>query len=141
MQTNDQGPNPYVVDIEDLTTSNTNFRTAAWTGTYLQMTLMSIPVGGQIGLEVHEDTDQFLRLEQGKAKVVMGPSEDLQDQEWEAEDDWAIFVPAGTWHNIINVGDEELKIYSIYAPPHHAHGTVHETYEAAMEAEAAEYAG
>ncbi len=138
MDTNDYGPEPYVVNIEDLTKANTNFRTAGWTGTYLQLTTMSIVVGGEVGLEVHKDTDQFLRIEQGKAKIVMGSSEDLQDKEWLAEDDFAIFVPAGTWHNIINIGDEPLKIYSIYAPPHHAHGTIHETYEIALEAEEAE---
>lgn len=135
----DNGPNPYVVDIEDLTLSNENFRTASWTGTYLQMTLMTIPVGGEVGLEVHEDTDQFLRLEQGKAKVLMGATKDNLDQEWSAEDDWAIFVPAGTWHNIVNDGDEPLKLYSIYAPVHHPHGTVHATYEDAMAAEEAEH--
>ena len=136
---NDNGPNPYVVNIEELTLANTNFRTAAWTGTYLQMTLMEIAVGGQVGLEVHNDTDQFLRLEQGSAKVVMGPTQDNLDKEWSAEGDWAIFVPAGTWHNIINVGTEPLKIYSIYAPVHHPHGTVHETYEDAVAAEEAEH--
>lgn len=138
MNIQDVGPNPYVVDIEELTLANENFRTATWTGTYFQMTLMSIEVGGQVGLEVHEDTDQFLRLEQGKAKVMMGPSEDNLDKEWSAEGDWAIFVPAGTWHNIVNVGDEPIKLYSIYAPPHHAHSTVHKTYEDAEAAEAAE---
>ena len=138
MAIQDLGPNPYVVDIEKLTLENENFRTAAWTGTYFQMTLMTIVVGGQVGLEVHEDTDQFLRLEQGKAKVVMGPSADNLDKEWSAEDDWAIFVPAGTWHNIINDGDEPLKLYSIYAPVHHPHGTVQATYEDAQAAEAAE---
>lgn len=136
----DQGPNPYVVDIEELTKQNNNFRTAQWTGSHLQLTTMSIEVGGEVGLEVHEDTDQFLRIEAGKAKIVMGPSEEVQDKEWEAEDDWAIFVPAGTWHNIINIGDEPLKLYSIYAPSHHEHGTVHVTYAEAMEAEAAEHA-
>lgn len=136
----DNGPNPYVIDIEDLTLANEDFRRAAWTGKYFQMTLMTIPVGGQVGLEVHPDTDQFLRLEQGKAKVMMGPSEDNLDQEWQAEDDWAIFVPAGTWHNILNDGDEPLKLYSIYAPPHHPHSTIHKTYEEAMEAEEAEHA-
>lgn len=139
MDITDQGPNPYVVNIEDLTKANENFRTTVWTGTYFQMTLMSIEVGGQVGLEVHPETDQFLRLEAGKAKVVMGPSEDNLDKEWEAEDDWAIFVPAGTWHNILNVGDEPLKMYSIYAPAHHPFGTVHKTYEDAQAAEAAEH--
>jgi mannose-6-phosphate isomerase-like protein (cupin superfamily) len=137
MEIQDTGPNPYVVDIEKLTRENENFRTAAWTGTYFQMTLMTIEVGGQVGLEVHEDTDQFLRLEQGKAKVMMGLSADTLDKEWSAEEDWAIFVPAGTWHNITNVGDQPLKLYSIYAPVHHSHGTVHKTYDDAQAAEAA----
>lgn len=135
----DVGPAPYVIDIEELTKANENFRTAQWTGTYLQMTTMSIEVSGEVGLEVHEDTDQFLRIEAGKAKVVMGPAEDNLTQEWEAEDDFAIFVPSGTWHNIINVGDEPLKLYSIYAPPHHEHGTIHKTFEEAEAAEAAEH--
>ena len=138
MDTQDVGLKPYVVDIEKLTLDNTNFRTAAWTGTYLQMTLMTIEVGGQVGLEVHEDTDQFLRLEQGSAKVVMGSTADNLDQEWSSEDDWAIFIPAGMWHNILNVGDEPLKMYSIYAPVHHPHSTVHKTYEDALAAEEAE---
>lgn len=135
----DVGPAPHVVDIEELTKANENFRTAQWTGAFLQMTTMSIEVGGEVGLEVHNDTDQFLRIEAGKAKVVMGPTEDNLTQEWEAEDDFAIFVPSGTWHNIINVGDEPLKLYSIYAPPHHEHGTIHKTFEEAEAAEAAEH--
>lgn len=138
MDTKDFGPNPYVANIEELTLENENFRTAGWTGSHLQMTLMTIPVGGEVGLEVHEDTDQFLRLEQGKAKVIMGSSKDNLDKTWSAEDDWAIFVPAGTWHNIINDGEEPLKLYSIYAPSHHPHGTVHPTYDDAQAAEAAE---
>lgn len=135
----DLGPNPYVVDIEELTKANTNFRTAQWTGSNLQLTTMSIEVGGEVGLEVHNGFDQFLRIEAGQAKVLMGPAEDNLDQEWEAEDDFAIFVPSGTWHNILNTGDEPLKLYSIYAPPHHPHGTVHATFEEAEEAEAAEH--
>lgn len=134
--TTDMGPKPWVVNIEELTTSNDKFRVAKWTGTYFQMTVMSIPVGGEVGLEVHNDIDQFLRVEQGKAKVLMGPAEDDLSFEESAEDDFAIFVPAGTWHNIVNDGDEELKVYSIYAKPEHPHSTVHETYEEAMEAEA-----
>lgn len=140
MDITDNGPKPYVVDIEKLTKANENFRTAAWTGTYFQMTLMTIPVGGDVGLEVHPDTDQFLRLEQGKAKVMMGATKDSLDQEWDAEDDFAIFVPAGTWHNIVNAGDEPLKLYSIYAPVHHPFATVHETQADSEAAEAAEHA-
>ncbi len=131
---NDHGPNPYVVNIEELTLQNKTFRTAAWTGSQLQMTLMAIQPGEDIGLEVHDDHDQFLRIEQGTARVEMGPTEtDLTAQN--AEDDFAIFVPAGTWHNIINTGDDVLKLYSIYAPAEHAHGTVHETKAIAEAAE------
>lgn len=132
---NDHGPNPYVVDIEELTLENENFRTAAWTGKYMQMTLMTIQPGDDIGLEVHEDHDQFLRIEQGLATVLMGDSEESLDS-WGAGDDFAIFVPAGKWHNIVNTGDEPLKLYSIYSPPEHAHGTVHVT---KADAEAAEH--
>ncbi len=125
--THDYGNEPYVVNIEDLTLDNENFRTAGWTGEHLQMTLMSIPVGGEVGTEVHGDTDQFLRLEQGAAKVVMGDAKGEWTFEEEVEDDYVIFIPAGKWHNIINTGDEDLKMYSIYAPSHHPHGTVHVT--------------
>lgn len=131
----DTGPNPYVVNIEELTLQNENFRTAAWTGSNLQMTLMTIQPGDDIGLEVHDDHDQFLRIEQGIATVHMGPTE-TELETWNAEDDFAIFVPAGVWHNVVNTGTEALKLYSIYSPPEHAHGTVHIT---KAEAEAAEH--
>lgn len=135
----DLGPAPFVVDIEDLTLANENFRKAVWTGRHFQLTLMTIPVGGDVGLEVHPETDQFLRLEQGEATVLMGPAKDKLTQEWQAGDDWAIVVPAGTWHNIVNVGQTPLKLYSIYAPPHHAHGTVHRTQADATAEEEAEH--
>ena len=136
---NDNGRQPYVVDIEDITVANDNFRLAAWTGQFLQMTLMNIEVGSEVGLEVHDDTDQFLRIEQGEAKMVMCDSPDNLTFEATAEDDFAIFVPSGYWHNIINIGDEPLKMYSIYAPSHHPAGTVHRTKEEADAAEAAEH--
>lgn len=137
--TEDHGKKPYVVDVEDLTIENDDFRRAAWTGEHLQMTLMSIEVGSEIGAEVHDDTDQFLRVEQGQAKVVMGDSESDMSFEAPAEDDFAIFIPAGKWHNVINVGDIPLKMYSIYAPSHHAFGTVHKDKAEADAAEAAEH--
>lgn len=123
----DHGPNPYVVNIEDATLANENFRTALWTGEKIQLTLMSIPAGGDVGLEVHNDTDQFLRLEQGRGRVQMGPSKDEFTFDEEVSDDWIILVPKGMWHNVTNIGDEPMKIYSLYAPPHHVHGAVHET--------------
>lgn len=131
----DQGPAPIVVDIEALTVDNTNFRTTLWTGKNSQITLMSIDVGSEIGREIHEEHDQFLRIEQGKASVYM-ETEDEQVQVWQAKDGDAIVIPAGTWHNLVNGGDVPLRLYSIYAPSQHPHGTVHATKEDADKAEA-----
>ncbi|MDO5511123.1 cupin domain-containing protein [Corynebacterium sp.] len=123
----DHGPNPYVLDIEDVTKENEAFRDTLWTGRYLQMTVMAIPAGGEIGAEVHDDHDQFLRLEAGKGRIMIGDSEDNLDIDQEVEDDFAIFVPAGKWHNFVNEGSETVKLYSIYAAPDHVPGTYHET--------------
>lgn len=133
---NDYGKQPFVFNIEQATLDNENFRVAKWTGSNLQMTLMTIQAGDDIGLEVHEDHDQFLRIEQGMGKVEMGPAQSQLDFQETASDDFAIFVPAGTWHNVTNVGEEPLKLYSIYAPSEHPHGTVHIT---KADAEAAEH--
>ena len=122
----DTGPNPLVLNIEHATVTNETFRTALWTGKNMQMTVMSIEPGDDIGMEVHEDHDQFLRIESGNGTVYMGDSEDSLET-WQAADDDAIFVPAGKWHNVVNTGEEALKLYSIYAPAEHEHGTVHET--------------
>lgn len=123
----DHGPKPYVLDIEAATLANPNFRSTLWTGEHLQLTVMSIPVGGDIGLEVHPENDQFLRLEQGRGLVEMGPAEhDLSFRE-EVGADWVVLVPAGTWHNITNIGDEPMQLYALYGPPDHVHGTVHPT--------------
>lgn len=123
----DSGPNPYVTDIEQATLNNDRYRSTLWTGNNLQMTVMSIPAGSDIGLEVHSDGDQFLRVEAGRARVQMGPSADQLDFDREVGDDWAILVPAGSWHNVTNIGDGPLKLYALYAPPEHASGTVHDT--------------
>ncbi len=131
----DYGPNPYVVNITEATKQNNTFRTALWTGEYLQLTLMSIPAGGDIGLEIHPDDDQFLRIEEGQGIIKMGKNREQPDFQRSVSDDYAIFVPAGTWHNLINTGTGPLKLYSIYAPPHHPWGTVHQT---KADAEAAE---
>jgi MFS family permease len=131
----DMGRKPYVVDIKAKTIKNANFRTAIWTGRQLQVTVMSIPVGQEIGLEVHKNIDQFLRIEQGKACVQMGVREDDLTFDQKAKENSAIFVPAGTFHNIINTGKTPLKIYSIYAPAEHTYGTVHKTASDADRAE------
>lgn len=131
----DYGSEPLVLNIEDYTSENTNFRTTLWTGKNLQVTLMSIPVSGEVGLELHLDIDQFLRVEEGKALVKMGNAKDSLSFEQEAGEDFAILVPAGKWHNIVNIGNKPLKLYSIYAPIEHPKGTVHKTYEEAIVAE------
>lgn len=123
----DYGPDPFVTNIDKATRQNRNFRTALWTGRHLQLTLMSIPTGGEIGLEIHPETDQFIRIESGNGMVMMGPAKNRLNFQRPVSDGYAVFVPAGTWHNIVNTGNRPLKIYTIYAPPHHPHGTVHAT--------------
>ncbi|NLN47865.1 MAG: cupin domain-containing protein [Clostridiales bacterium] len=131
----DFGPNPFVINIEEATKNNDYFRVALWTGEHLQLTLMSIDVGDDIGLEMHPDVDQFLRIEEGEGLVQMGNSENNLNFQRKVFDDYVILVPAGKWHNLTNVGDKPIKLYSIYAPPEHPHGTVHKTKEEAEEAE------
>lgn len=125
----DYGPNPYVINVEDAAMKNTNFRTALWTGCHLQMTLMSIPVCSDIGLEVHEDTDQVIRVEEGMGCVNMGCNRNRLGYEQSLRMGDVVFVPAGTWHNIINTGNCPLKLSTVYAPPHHPAGTMHRTKE------------
>lgn len=117
----------WVGDIEAETLDNTNFRTTLFTHTHTQLTVMSIPVGGEIGWESHGHLDQFLRIEQGTGRVDLGPDGDTVSEQHEVGDDWAVIVPAGTWHNVTNIGDVDLKVYSLYSPPEHPAGTVHVT--------------
>lgn len=118
----DKGKQPYVVDLESLTQENDNFRTTKWTGTHLQMTLMSIE--DEIGVEVHETGDQFIRVEEGEGMIEMGTEEGVMTFQKKVKDDFAIFIPEGYYHNIINTGDTPLKIYAIYGPPEHSKGKV-----------------
>ncbi|SFP74429.1 cupin domain-containing protein [Caldicoprobacter faecalis] len=129
----DYGPEPFVVNIEQATLQNDNFRIALWTGEHLQLTLMSIDVGEDIGLEMHPDVDQFIRIEQGQGLVMMGDDKDNLYYRRRVYEDYAILIPAGKWHNLINTGRVPLKLYSIYAPPEHPRGTVHETKEDAQQ--------
>jgi mannose-6-phosphate isomerase-like protein (cupin superfamily) len=130
----DYGGKPFVVNIEQAAKRNPNYRTALWTGKHLQVTLMSIDVSGDIGLEVHPDVDQFIRIEQGQGLVQMGGRKDRLEFERNVSEDDAIMIPAGTWHNVINTGHVPLKLYSIYAPPEHPFGTIHRTKAEAMAA-------
>ncbi len=123
----DHGPEPFVIDIEEATKQNNNFRTALWTGNHLQLTLMSIDGNDSIGLEMHPDVDQFIRIEEGEGVTMMGDSRDNLSFQRRVSDDDVILVPAGKWHNVVNTGARPLKLYSIYAPPEHPRGTVHVT--------------
>jgi mannose-6-phosphate isomerase-like protein (cupin superfamily) len=126
----------WIGDVEQATLDNTTFRTVVFTGAHTQLTVMSIEQGDDIGREVHPDHDQFIRIEQGTARVELSTGEDSVDETHDVEADWAVIVPAGVWHNVVNTGDGELKVYSLYSPPEHPDGTVHKTKADAVAAEA-----
>ena len=112
----------YITDIERRTLDNTNFREVLFTSRALQLVVMALEPGEEIGLETHDDVDQFIRVEAGQGKAI------LNGREHALEDGTAVVIPAGTAHNVVNVSaTETLKLYSIYTPPEHADGTVHRT--------------
>ena len=125
----------WVDDIEKVTLDNDAFRTVVFTGEHLQLTVMRLGPGEDIGLEAHPHLDQFIRIEAGEAEVRLGTGPDAMTETHTVGGDWAAIIPAGTWHNVVNTGDTEVKLYSIYAPPEHPDGTVHRT---KAEADAAE---
>jgi mannose-6-phosphate isomerase-like protein (cupin superfamily) len=127
----DIGPQPQSFNIEIATKENTNYRSVAWSGRYLQVTLMSIPAGGEIGLEAHPKTDQFLRLDAGSGRVQMGTAKDKLTFQKDVSNGWCVLVPAGTWHNITNTGETPMQVYTVYAPVHHALDKVQATATAA----------
>ena len=117
----------FVDDIEDLTEENTDFRRVLYTGQKVQLVLMALRPGEEIGEEVHTDTDQFFRVEKGKGEVW------IDGVKTKIKSDAAIVVPAGARHNVKNTGEKPLKLYTLYAPPHHADGTVHATTAEALQ--------
>ena len=123
-------------NIEEETVGNTTFRTVLFTGKHTQLTVMHLQAGEEIGLEAHDGIDQFIRVEEGSATVTMGRSKETVDETHELQDDWAVIIPAGVWHNVVNTGDGPLKLYSLYSPPEHPDGTVHQTKAEADAAEA-----
>ena len=125
----------WVGNIERVTLDNETFRTVLHTGEHAQLTVMRLGPGEDIGREAHPHLDQFLRVESGNGRVEFGRSEDAVDETHDVQDDWAIVVPAGVWHNVVNTGSGDLKLYSLYAPPEHPDGTVHRTKADAMAAE------
>jgi mannose-6-phosphate isomerase-like protein (cupin superfamily) len=128
-QTSTSGGNSkkgFVGNISDLTEENSDFRRVLYTGKKMQLTLMSLKPGEEIGEEVHDDVDQFFRIEEGTGEVV------INGQSSTVKTDYAILVPAGAWHNVKNTGTTPLRLYTIYAPPEHKDKTVHVTRQDAM---------
>ena len=123
----DYGAQPFIFNLHHAVSMNRNFRTTLWTGEHLQLTLMCIPSGGDIGLEMHENVDQFIRIESGNAKIYLGSCRGNLREAACVDGNYALLIPAGTWHNVVNVGRCPLKLYSIYAPVQHPAGTVHKT--------------
>lgn len=111
----------YTDNIEDRTLENTDFRRVLYTGANMQLVVMSLKAGEEIGSEVHPDIDQFFRVEKGKAKLLIDGVEHI------LEHDEIAIVPAGAEHNVINAGEEPLQLYTLYGPPEHRDGTVHAT--------------
>lgn len=131
----DHGPAPYVANIAMAAKENDAYRAALWTGEQLQLTLMSIPPRESIGLEVHPAVDQYIRVEEGQARVLLGRCREHPDAQYRLTVNEAVFVPAGTWHDVVNCGSCPLKLSSVYAPPQHPRGTVHCTKRDAEKAE------
>ena len=110
----------YITNIEKATAENADYRRVLYTAKNSQLVLMSLRAGEEIGEETHH-LDQFIRFEEGKCKVILDGVESIMEK------DYAVVIPAGTKHNVINIGETDLKLYSIYSPPEHKDGTVHKT--------------
>lgn len=120
----------FVDNIEDRTKENNSFRKVLFTGKHMQLVVMTLQPGEDIGEEIHDNVDQFFRIEMGSARVI------IDGQEHELDEDMVAIVPAGALHNVINTSDSEiLQLYTIYAPANHPEGTEHVTREEAMAAE------
>ena len=122
----------YSGNIEKQTLNNNYFRQVLFTGRHAQLVVMCLQPGEEIGNEVHPKVDQFFRIEQGEAKFILNEKEAHVVRDGEA-----VIVPAGTFHNVINTGKKQLKLYTIYSPPNHPDGTVHKTKADAERAEKA----
>lgn len=123
----DHGKEPFALNLSQAAKQNNTYRTVIWTGEYLQVTLMSIDVGDDIGLEVHPEANQFTYIVDGQGLIEMGNSKEDLNYDKKGSNGFAMIVPAGTWHNITNTGDTSLKMYTIYAPPLHPFGAVEKT--------------
>jgi len=120
----DKGPEPFAAHLASAAEQNMNYRAVVWTGRNIQVTIMHLNPGEDIGLEAHPHLDQFLRIESGQGLVRMGPSRDNLTFAAQVGPGDAVMVPAGTWHNLINTGRRSLHLSSVYGPPDHPHGEI-----------------
>lgn len=121
--------NKFVGNIEEATLENDNFRKVLFTSSHSQLVVMALKSGEDIGMEIHPEHDQFIRLEQGSGKAI------LDGEEYDIKDQFAVVIPAGVEHNIVNTGEGTMKLYTIYSPQEHKDGTVHVTKADALENE------
>lgn len=122
----DNGQMPRIDSLEEMTLDNSNFRTTIWSGVNLQVTLMTIPAGEEMGLETHAGIDQLYHIVEGKGTIHLGRMEDNLDEQ-QVEAGSSILVPASMWHNLVNDGQEDIKMYTVYGAIEHKPGTVHKT--------------
>jgi mannose-6-phosphate isomerase-like protein (cupin superfamily) len=118
---------PWIGEIGQQAHDNENFRTVLFTARHEQLVVMRLRPGEDIGYEVHRHTDQFIRIEHGRARVDLGPKQDEVEGSQEVSAGWALVVPAGMWHNVVNIGEEDVTLSTLYAPPAHLDGTIHRT--------------
>lgn len=122
-----QGSVPYVTDLRQAVLNNTHFFAARWTSRSIQFAHMSVPTNTETGLDVHYSSDRFFYVEQGEASVTMGFCQECIDIQTNVHNGHAIIIPAGVWHNVINISNSDLKMYTIYAPAFHSHNAVYRT--------------
>ena len=125
----DYGGEELALNMDRAVVENQNFRTTIWTGEHMQITLMCIKAGSEIGLEKHETLDQMLYILEGEGSLYTGKKEEDVKYIGEVGHGYAIVIPAGYYHNVVNKGSSPIKLFSVYAPPAHAKGTIHRTKE------------
>lgn len=124
LELKDYGPLPFAENLHDAALANDNYRTTLWTGEHVQITLMAIPAGGgDIGMEKHHDNDQIIYMFSGVGRVKMGKDKNKLTVDKEVHAGDVVIIPDDTWHNVINAGDETMKVFSVYSPVKHAKGT------------------
>jgi len=123
---------PFFVDIEKATDQNTDWRRVLHTSSNLQTVVMSVPIGQELGWEVHHDSDQLFRIESGTGQIMVNDTDPkggfIGHKTWDVNASSLVVVPKGTYHNVINNGTDELKFYTVYSPPHHPVDTVDRTH-------------